>query len=125
MRLPAQKPSGAGAVGGCEGAVLGGGEGRAGVTTGVNTGVTRWLQLCRVNWGWWWEIHGAASLELHPKGCLGSGFVKILLLSPKPMEKSKPCGFWPDGAVLVLGAWERSQCFPWCDTSLPAPSGTF
>lgn len=45
MRLPAQKPSGAGAVGGCEGAVLGGGEGRAGVTTEVTAGVTRWLQL--------------------------------------------------------------------------------
>lgn len=126
MRLPAQKPSGAGAVGGCEGAVLRGGEGRAGVTTEVTTGVTRWLQLCcptvgiGVGGG---EIHGhgAASLELHPKGRLGIGFVKIFLLSPKSVDKSKPCGFWP---VLVLGAREHSQHFPWCDASLPALSGS-
>lgn len=93
-----------------------GGEGRAGVTTGVTTGVTRWLQLCcldRVNWGWWWEIHslGAAGLELHPKGRLGSGFAKIFLWGPKPVEKSKPRGFWRSwgcAGAQSLGAFPAS-----------------
>lgn len=101
MRLPAQKPSGAGAVGGCEGAVLGGGEGRAGVTTGVNTGVTRWLQLCCVNWGWWWGIHGhgAASLELHPKGRLLS---KFCYRAPNSWRNQIPVGFGQMGLCWCL-----------------------
>lgn len=124
MRLPAQKPAEQGLWGNVRGLCWEGGEGRAGPPPGSplgsppgsTDGFGRAAPTVRIGVGSG-EIHGhgAAGLELHPKGRLGSGFAKIFLLSPKPGEKSKPRGFWQGGAVLVLGARERSRSLPWCD----------